>query len=104
MKLLYFSQIAARSPHGGGFSPGEVESYVVGLDQHRGGGGDDRIVPASGAYHRVGDVRLDSVLPGPRHRGVRRRLVGSLRRPGGISPPVLLSLLLVVILGAGTLL
>ena len=67
MKLLYFSRIVARSPHGEGFTTGEEESDDESVDQHRGRGSGDRVVPASGACHRVGDFRLDAVLPGPRH-------------------------------------
>src|SRR5262245_26571312 len=103
MKLLYSSRIAARSPHGEGLSTGEEESDDQALDQHCGGGGGDRIVSVSGACHRVGYIRLDAVLPGPRHRGEWRRLTGSLRKRGGGRAPVLLCLLLVAFLGAGAL-
>ena len=56
--------------------------------QHRGRGSGDRVVPARGACHRVGDVRLDTVLPGPRHGGERWRLGGSLRKRGGRMAPL----------------
>src|SRR5262249_57485073 len=67
------------------------------------GGGGDGIVAASGACHRVGDVQLDAVLPGLRHRGQWWRLVGSLWNWGGGLPPILLSVLLSALLGAGAM-
>src|SRR5437899_11193306 len=103
MKLLYFLPTAARSPHGEGFSTGEEESDDKSVDQHRDRGSGDRVVPAGSACHRVGDFRLDAVLPGPRHCRQRWRLARFLWNLGGSTPPFFLSVLLGALLGTGAL-
>src|SRR5207244_3391705 len=104
VNLLYFPRVTLRSSHGEGSSTAEEESNGEGMEQHSDRGGGRRVVPASGAGHRVCELGLDSDLPGSRHCGQWVGLGTRRGRRGGSTPPFfLLALLLGTLVCAGSL-